>query len=517
MSAVLPVAAKRSPWPAALGALALALAAVFALYGPTFASMVAVWARSETFAHAYLVAPISLWLIWRKRAELAAAAPRPAPVWLLAVALAALAWLVGDLAGVNALVQFAATAMLVLCVPTVLGTQVARAITFPLAFLFFMVPFGEFLVPPLMEWTADFTVAALRLIGIPVYREAMQFLIPTGAWSVVEACSGVRYLIASFMVGTLFGYLNYQSPRRRWIFAAAAFVVPIFANWLRAFLTVMIGHLSNNKYAVGADHLLFGWLFFGSVIMLMFFIGARWSERPAAAGAVPSDASAVAPPPARSAVVVILLALTVALPHLLSRAMHPEATPLSSVHLPALPGAPDAASASAYAPVFVQPSAQAERSYAFGDGVVTVHLAYYRGQTYGRSVTSSVNVFVHSSDNGLRETERGVRRVRVDGRSLELRFVELTGGAVSALSDARPRLQVAQVYWVDGRFTNSAPTVNVLALLSRLQGRGDDAAALTFHVAAPDPAVARRTLDAFLQQHLAALGRSLAATATAQR
>jgi len=39
--------------------------------------------------------------------------------------------------------------------------------------------------------------------------------------------------------------------------------VPIIANWLRAYMIVMIGHLSGNKLAVGVDHLIYGWLFFG--------------------------------------------------------------------------------------------------------------------------------------------------------------------------------------------------------------------------------------------------------------
>src|SRR4029453_12636412 len=105
--------------------------------------------------------------------------------------------------------------MLVLAVPMLLGMEVARAITFPLAFLLFMVPFGEFLLPPLMEGTASVTIAALRLTGVPVYREGLQFVIPSGKWSVVEACSGVRYLIASMVVGVLFASLNSRSLRRR--------------------------------------------------------------------------------------------------------------------------------------------------------------------------------------------------------------------------------------------------------------------------------------------------------------
>ena len=72
-----------------LGLLGLELAALFLLYQSTWAGMVAIWMRSDTFAHAFLVPPIALWLVWRKRARLAQLVPRAQPAWLLPMALAA--------------------------------------------------------------------------------------------------------------------------------------------------------------------------------------------------------------------------------------------------------------------------------------------------------------------------------------------------------------------------------------------------------------------------------------------
>ena len=51
----------------ALLALSVVLAAVLVGYAETATAMVSIWARSETFAHAFLVPPIALWLIWRQR------------------------------------------------------------------------------------------------------------------------------------------------------------------------------------------------------------------------------------------------------------------------------------------------------------------------------------------------------------------------------------------------------------------------------------------------------------------
>jgi exosortase len=67
--------------------------------------------------------------------------------------------------------------------------------------------------------------------------------------------------------------------------------VPVVANWLRAYMIVMIGHLSGNTLAVGVDHLIYGWVFFGVVIMMMFMVGARWAEPPLIGSSAPASAA----------------------------------------------------------------------------------------------------------------------------------------------------------------------------------------------------------------------------------
>lgn len=254
------------------------LLAVFGLFWPTFLSMEKIWERSETFAHGYLVFPISLWLIWRQRRELAQLTPRPDVRGLLLLAGAGAAWLLADAGSVNVVAQYAFIALLIGMVWTVLGWNFVWAAFFPLMFLFTAVPVGEFLIPPLMDFTADFTVLALQFTGIPVYREGTFFSIPSGDWSVVEGCSGLRYLIASITLGLLYAYLTYRSWTRRLLFTLAAVVVPIFANGGRAYMIVMIAHLSDMKLALGVDHYIYGWVFFGFVMLLLFWIGSLWRE-----------------------------------------------------------------------------------------------------------------------------------------------------------------------------------------------------------------------------------------------
>ena len=390
MTLTLPTISIAPNWRRALPVFVLLLLAVLLLYRETGLAMVGIWERSETFAHAFVVPPISLWLIWRQRARLALLTPRAAPVFLLPLAGVMLLWLVGQLAAVNAATQFALTGMLVLLVPVTLGWPVARCIAFPLGFLFFAVPFGEFVMPQLMEWTAHFTVAALRVSGIPVYQEGLQFIIPSGNWSVVEACSGIRYLMASMMVGTLFAYLNYRSIKRRWIFVGVSILLPLVANWLRAYMIVMLGHLSGNKLATGADHLIYGWVFFGIIMLAMFMIGARWAEPDAPPPDAEQVAVAVSSPAAPLRVPVLAaLVLMLAAPAVWLQGMDEQArlnlAALTAPDLGAQGWQPGDAPVANFKPNFENPLGELQTGYRRGDAKVGVYIGYYRQQNFGAS------------------------------------------------------------------------------------------------------------------------------------
>ena len=471
-----------SPWRRALPALLLLWAIVLLLYRDTAVAMIEIWSRSDTFAHAFLVPPISLWLAWRRRDTLLLLRPSPQPWVLLPMAAIGLLWLLGELVAVNAATQLALVALLVLAVPAILGMAVARELMFPLGFLFFAVPIGEFMTPYMIAWTADATILALRWTGIPVYREGMQFVIPSGSWSVVEACSGVRYLIASFMVGTLFAYLNYRSTKRRLLFVGVSILVPIVANWMRAYMIVMLGHLSGNTIAVGVDHLIYGWVFFGVVIMIMFVIGARWAEPGDAGAALPAAVltrmgrgeNPVAWPGAVLATVLVVL-----LPPLANWGLvraEANAAPPQFV-LPDRLGnwRTEGAEVVAWQPKSLNPSVEAQKTYSDGTQTVGVHITYFRGQGPDRKLVSSQNVLVGSEDRQWNQVATGRHALNMPHRTLELRTAELLGAPVPGAA-RRPALVVWRTYWVDGSFIAGDAAAKLRGAVARLRGRGDDGA-----------------------------------------
>lgn len=477
-------------------------------YWQTAAAMVGIWARSDSFTHAFLVPPIVAWLIWRQRQALGRQEPVVWPWGNLLLAAAGFAWLVGQMAAINALVQFALIALLAGLVPTLCGLPVARLIAFPLAFLFFAVPFGEFMMPTLMRWTADITVAALRLTGIPVYQEGLMLIIPSGKWSVVEACSGLRYLIASITVGTLFAYLNYRSTSRRLLFILVSLLVPLAANWVRAYLIVLLGHVSGNELAAGADHLIYGWVFFGLVIFLMFAIGARWAEPDLEAETpAPPTTAASAPTPYRLVAALPAAALIAAFP--LTERLLAAANATSAPVLPAaIATAPDwqAGAGDDFQPAYAQASASLRQAAALGEATVGLDILYYRNQDFEHKLITSTNVLVTSQDRAWLPVRQERRTVTVAGQVFDARVTEL-----ASQSPGRPGLTVWQWYWIAGRPTADDRLAKLYTALARLAGQGDDSAAIFLHTERQAGA------DTLLERYLADHGDALLATLQAVR
>jgi len=448
------------------------------LYWDTASSMVAIWWRSPTFAHGFLILPISLWLLWRKRAAFANAPAQPSYWGALAILLLGLSWRVADIVGLQFFEQFLMVCMVPALIWALQGWQRLKTVAFPVGFLLFAVPVGEFLIPPLIDFTAAFTVMALRMTGLPVYMEGNLLILPTGTWSVEYACSGVRYLIASVTLGFLYAYLAYHSLWRRLWFIAASAVVPILANGLRAYTIVMIGHLSDMRLAVGVDHFIYGWVFFGIVMTLLFWIGSFWLEE-----TPPPRPSESHPPPihGHASTGRFIKVSTCALIGLSiwpgwARLARGQETLASSVDI----GLPESIGSwrasggplTSWRPRFVGMDAEQALTYESELGSVGLYLAYYRSQQQGAEMVSSVNGLIDEKTPWW-ALESGTRQVPLGDDNLEVRETRLRSTSSGLL--------VWQWYWIDGSRTTGALTAKLLEARAKLVRRSSAGASIVVY------------------------------------
>lgn len=259
-------------------AFVVTFVAFIVLYAQTFRSLILIWASTGRYQYAFLIFPVSAVLVWLQRSRLKQLAAMPTPWGLIPLAILCLIWLVGAAARINVVTHFSIITLIPCLVLTFYGSAIARTLVFPLAYLFFALPVGNFLVGPLQDITARLSVAALQWTPVPVFLDGRYILTPAGTWHVAEACSGVSFFFATIAFGALYAYLFFRSWARRLLFVALALITPIIANGLRVFFTILIGEYFGMQYATGTDHMIFGWQFFGAVLVLLFLAGWPWHE-----------------------------------------------------------------------------------------------------------------------------------------------------------------------------------------------------------------------------------------------
>jgi exosortase A len=482
---------------------------LMALYADTASSLLLTWYRTGTYAHGFLILPISLWLTWEKRSVLANT-PVKANFWLiLSLPPVVAIWIFGQLVDVLVVQQLALVSLLVLGIWAIVGNAVVRVLSFPLFFLFLGVPMGEGLVAPLMELTASSTVKMIQMTGIPVYREGMFFSLPSGNWSVVEACSGVRYLIASFTLGLLYAYLTYRSLSKRLLFILAAILVPIAANSVRAYGIVMLGHLSGMTIATGVDHLIYGWVFFGFVMFLLFWIGSCWSDDDVVVSVETTTPSSELPGGwsqlwHRPSLAVVIGLVVVSVGPLFIAIQANHTSPKYSATI-AVPAAAEGWTLSAqtawpWRPVNAVADRELVQFYHHNGKTVALYISQYYDQTQGSELAAGGRRFF---DNKLNWKITAQSKTEVSFPSGQVEVDEVT------MSNRIDRIQVWSWYRIGQSFTANLYATKMLELWEKLNQseRGSSRIVLAVNIA--DGEDASGILQSFLDAHLAGITTSL--------
>ena len=269
-----PLVADR-PARALLGAALAALGLAFGMHDGAV-HLAQTWASSPTYHHGALVpfaAAFLVWLGWREGDRLAGW-----PLALVGAAGAAAIYAVGSLLDARLLQHAAVAGFAVAGAAALLGRTLAVRHRFALGFLLLMVPFGEGLVPLLQEVTARGIMIMTDLFGVLALRRGMEIVTPAGVFEVAEACAGLRFVIASGVMGVLCAHLFFTRPRQQALMIAACLVVPVLANVLRAGGTVLIASATDMRVAAGADHLIYGWGFFAAVTGGIVLIALRLAD-----------------------------------------------------------------------------------------------------------------------------------------------------------------------------------------------------------------------------------------------
>ena len=489
MTAVLPI--ERAPpalsaWRAHLLALGLVAAAILLLFRRDLADMAVIWWNSSTFGHCLLIPPILYWLVRQRVPELRQIEPSAWAPGLIPIGLGAIAWLLGEAGELALARQAGLVLMLQGAVIACLGKAATRGLAFPLFYALFLIPVGEELVPAMQTVTARIAMPLLGLAGLPAHLEGVFITTPAGYFEIAEACAGVKFLIAMLAFGALVANVCFRSWPRRIAFLAAAVIIPIFANGVRAFGTIYIASRTSLDFAVGFDHVVYGGIFFAIVIALILAAGWPFFDRGVddpwlADPAGPSEGRGRIGPLAAAALALAALPLAWS-----GTVMAPGDDRLpQKIALPEVPGWRQAPGGPSWRPHFA--GADLFRIARFRDArgrEVDLAIAVYRRQSEGREMT-------------------GPGQGEAPGWAWTAAAPPPLGGRAERVASHGRVREVASFYRVGTVLTGNGMGVKLEVMRIRLLGGSQRAAAVLVSAEAPAAGVSPRpAIDAFL----AALG-----------
>lgn len=269
----------------------LVLGALLLAYRPVVESLVHQWIHNEDYSHGLLVAPVAAYLVWRKREALKATVVRSdwrgLPLLFAAVAV----FIVGELGAELFTTRLSLLVFVVGAVWLLYGPEVLRVVAFPLGFLFLMLPLPGFIYRnvtfPLQMLASIGSVNALHAVGVSALREGNVIDIGFMKLQVVEACSGLRYILPFLTLGVLFAYLGQSLFWKRAVLVLATIPISVGANVLRISGTGFIGLFWGHQAAEGFFHSFSGWIVFMVCIavlallnyVLRFFPGKTRQEK----------------------------------------------------------------------------------------------------------------------------------------------------------------------------------------------------------------------------------------------
>lgn len=246
-------------------------------YLPVVSGLVRAWAGSDDYSHGFAIVPLVLYFLWKGRDRLAAEPVRGANAGLALAVLTLLCYVVAR----RAEMQTAASLSMVLFiwggVIYLFGYRTFRLCLFPLLLLFFMIPVPAQIIAaltiPLQLIVTKASVALASLCGVPIYHEGNVIHLPNGTFEVVQACSGLRSIMALLTLGAVVSYLTLRSTFLRVTLFVLAVPIAILVNIIRVFVLVTVFHYASVDLSEGAAHTMLGLAVFIAALALFALSG----------------------------------------------------------------------------------------------------------------------------------------------------------------------------------------------------------------------------------------------------
>ncbi len=243
------------------------------LYSPVFKQLYQARWDTIDYTHAYFILPVSIWLAWRKRKELApiisrpsSHAPRPSTIAFFSLLILSLLMFIFGWRQEYLLISTLSLIPLLLGLTGYLyGPQISRLLLFPILYLLLLVPppLGvlDSITLPMRYGISVITAGILQFFHYPITRDGLLLSIGNHEIYMGAPCSGFRSLITMISLGLVYAYINQGTFQKRLILTASIVPLALLGNLVRVLgmclVTFYLGEESGKKYHDASGFVIF--------------------------------------------------------------------------------------------------------------------------------------------------------------------------------------------------------------------------------------------------------------------
>lgn len=253
---------------------AVVAAAILWSCWPTFATFVDIWSSNAQYSHGFLVVPFAAFLLWHRRSLFT---PERRNRWWIGAVLLLIGCALKLVGGFYTFAWPDRISILFLIAGAfgTLGGWPALRWAWPaLAFLVFMVPMPgraeTLLSGPLQKFATLVSANILQTFGFFAQADGTVIILSEADLGIVEACSGLRMLLAFVALSTAVAIVIERPAWQRWALVAGAVPIALVCNIGRIVVTAIVLEVAGRKWADFFFHDLAGWLMMPAGLVLLW-------------------------------------------------------------------------------------------------------------------------------------------------------------------------------------------------------------------------------------------------------
>jgi exosortase D (VPLPA-CTERM-specific) len=254
--------------------IALLIFLLFICYWPTLTSLYEIWLNDEDYSYALLIPFITMYIIWERRVAIRNTIVSTNWIGGLFFFLFLIIGIYGILGSSPSAVRPSIPLTILSITLFCFGKQFLKILFFPLALLIFMIPLPTVVQTviglPLKLVSTKLGEVILRMFSVPVFVEGNVIDLGVTQLQVVDACSGLRYILPLLTLGVLFAYFFEKARWRQILLVLSTIPIAIITNGVRIGITGILAQKYGASVAEGFFHGFSGWLIFMFAFAMLF-------------------------------------------------------------------------------------------------------------------------------------------------------------------------------------------------------------------------------------------------------